>query len=61
MKLYTYKEITIMNNYPQQKFQFVIKSKFYINDIKIFGTTLCYYKVDDYDIFKVVQFLPLKV
>jgi hypothetical protein len=27
MKLYTYKENTIMNNLPHQKFQFAIKSK----------------------------------
>ncbi len=38
-----------MNNLPHQKFQFVIKSK---NDIEIFGSTLCYYNVDDYDILK---------
>ncbi len=52
MKLCTNKETTIMNNLPHQKFQCHKIKKFTLNDMKIFGSTLGYCNVDDYNIFK---------
>jgi len=35
--------------------------KFILNDIKTFGSTLCYYDFDNYDILSLQNFLPLKM
>jgi hypothetical protein len=57
MKLCTYKETTIMNNLPH----YDKVMKLMLNDTKIFFSTLCYYNVNDYDIFKLQNVLPLKM
>ncbi len=62
MKLCTYKETTIMKNLPHSKFHICHKVlNLMLNDTKIFCSTLCYYNVDDYDIFKLQNVLPLKM
>jgi hypothetical protein len=35
--------------------------KFILKDIKTFGSTLCYYDFDNYDLFRLQTFLPLKM
>jgi hypothetical protein len=57
MELCMCKETILMNNLPHQKFFFCFKvMKFRLDDTYIFGNTLCYYNIDDYDILRLQMF-----
>ncbi len=57
MELCTYKETILMNNFPHKKFFFCFKvMKFRLDDIYIFGNTLCYYNIDGYNLLRLQMF-----